>query len=228
MLAKLRWYVEQLPLLKQRLEELFGKRRYCMSKDLTIFPGQGRALSTALGAMNIVVPVKKVVHRIGGPYRRDRVPGGQSLDGKLVLTGSVDRTAILWDLNSGASLAVISLAMRLRSNPWHSALMAGMLLLAAGTTLAIVWDAVTCEKVKTLAGHTAWVRSVVFSPDNRYLATGSGDHRAMLWDIATGARVRSFDTGSNISAVIFSPDGKFLATGGMGQDSGALGERRVV
>ena len=35
-------------------------------------------------------------------------------------------------------------------------------------------------------GHTNYVRSVAFSPDGKWLATGSGDKTAKLWDLGTG------------------------------------------
>ena len=64
-----------------------------------------------------------------------------------------------------------------------------------------------------LTGHTDAVKLVKFSPDGRYLATGSDDGTPRLWDLSTGQTVLTF-TGHTATAdgVDFSPDGKYLVT----------------
>ena len=62
--------------------------------------------------------------------------------------------------------------------------------------------------------HSAPVTSVAISPDGRYLITGSEDHTAKLWDIASGEELRSFAGHSDrIYSVAVSPDGRSLITG---------------
>ena len=49
---------------------------------------------------------------------------------------------------------------------------------ASGDNTAKVWDVATGEEVHTLAGHTDWVTSAVFSPDGKLVVTASWDtHR---------------------------------------------------
>ncbi len=63
------------------------------------------------------------------------------------------------------------------------------------------------------SGHTGWITSVAFSPDEQYVLTGSRDYSARLWDMRTGTTVRTFagHKGALLS-VAFSPDGKTILT----------------
>ena len=46
--------------------------------------------------------------------------------------------------------------------------------------------------VKTLQGHTGWVRDVSPSTDGRYLLSTGNDQTLRLWDTATGRCCRTF------------------------------------
>jgi WD40 repeat protein len=53
----------------------------------------------------------------------------------------------------------------------------------------------------------------VFSPDGKYVLTGSWDQTARLWQTETGSEVRLFEWNYGIvSAVAFSPDGRHVLT----------------
>ena len=66
---------------------------------------------------------------------------------------------------------------------------------------------------KTLEGHSGRVYSGAFSPDGKFLASGSDDGIVQLWDVTNGAWKLIFE-GHNyeVHAVVLSPDGKFLAS----------------
>lgn len=65
--------------------------------------------------------------------------------------------------------------------------MSGNLLVSASRDHTLrIWDVTTGYCVKTLQGHTNWVRDVAPAPDGRFLFTGGDDNVPRLWDISTG------------------------------------------
>lgn len=64
--------------------------------------------------------------------------------------------------------------------------------------------------------HNGPVFSVVISPDGKLAATGDGDDKAFVWDLATGEVVFEL-TGheDSVTALAFSSSGEYLASGDM-------------
>jgi len=50
----------------------------------------------------------------------------------------------------------------------------------------MLWDVTTNECFRILSGHTGWVWSVAFCPDNQTLASSSEDETIKVWDLKTG------------------------------------------
>lgn len=70
------------------------------------------------------------------------------------------------------------------------------------------------ESLDTLRGHSGWVWSVSFSPDGKYLASGSTDHKIILWDVAQRTSIGTLMGHSDlVLAAVFSPDGQIIASG---------------
>ncbi|WP_054864741.1 WD40 repeat domain-containing protein [Methanosarcina barkeri] len=56
------------------------------------------------------------------------------------------------------------------------------------------------------------MNDVVFSPDGKYIATASNDHKARIWDAATGKQAFVLSHDGWVNDVVFSPDRKYIAT----------------
>jgi WD40 repeat protein/beta-lactamase regulating signal transducer with metallopeptidase domain len=88
-----------------------------------------------------------------------------------------------------------------------------------------LWDAATGALRRTLTVDQPWLRSLAFSPDGKMLATGtSGPDKQKgsliwvtselrLWDVGTGAVLRTVDQGlGGVHSIAFAPDGGTVAT----------------
>ena len=87
--------------------------------------------------------------------------------------------------------------------------------LAAATTIGVwLYDTDTSKELALLKGHTDTVTCVTFSPDGKYLASGSTDMTIRLWHPVTGEYIFTL-TGhvSGITLLKFLPDGETLASG---------------
>jgi uncharacterized protein with WD repeat len=66
----------------------------------------------------------------------------------------------------------------------------------------------------TLPTHSVYLFSVAFSPDGKSLASSNVNGIIKLWDVSTGAELRTLKGHSSaVLSVAFSPDGKTLASG---------------
>ena len=62
--------------------------------------------------------------------------------------------------------------------------------------------------------HDDWVvTAVAFSPDGRYVVSGSIDDTARVWEVTSGHEVARLTHDDWVSAVAFSPDGRFVVSG---------------
>jgi WD40 repeat protein/serine/threonine protein kinase len=135
-----------------------------------------------------------------------------SADGQLVVTGSNDLTARIWDVATGQQIRVL----RGHTGPIFDASFsadAHYVVTASADKTACIWDATSGEKITSLRGHTGTVWSAAISGDGRYIVTASGDKTSRIWDSVTGRQ--SMVLIGHTDAVhwaAFSPDGRKILT----------------
>jgi WD40 repeat protein len=73
----------------------------------------------------------------------------------------------------------------------------------------------TGQELLTIEGQGDFCHGLAFSPDGRWIASGSGvDPAAKIWDAQTGQLVRTHNTAGGMYDLAFSPDGSLLAAAG--------------
>ena len=142
-----------------------------------------------------------------------------SSDGRILASGSLDKTIRLWDVSTGKLLHTLTG----HKEEVHSVSFDpdGRILASGSLDKTIrLWDASTGKPLHTLTGHKELVYSVSFSPDGKTIASGggselgSGENAIFLWNVATGKHLKTLiGHTSCINTVSFSPDGKTIASG---------------
>jgi len=157
-----------------------------------------------------------------------------SHDGKT-LASVGDTTIRLWDFATGAHLRTIKtnsfMLYSVAFSPDGRTLASGSQdyenadQTALGGGVATLWDIASGARLRILKSGWGDVRTTVFSPDGKTLATGSADSTITLWDVATGVALRTLDKwprvpGQSMSrplafvnSAAFSPDGTALVSG---------------
>lgn len=153
-------------------------------------------------------------------------------DGRSLVSAGYDKVIRVWDIASGQTVRTLRgqseegdegkiYAMALSPNGQWLAVGGWM----AGSTLEErhsirLYDFNTGEVVAVLPGHENVVLSLAFSPDNRYLVSGSsGDFTAIVWDVAQRQLLHRL-TGhtDDIYAVAFTSDSQRVVTGSFDHD----------
>ncbi len=135
-----------------------------------------------------------------------------SPDGRVLVSGSRDKTMKLWNAHTGALQRTLTDHTADVYAVDFSA--GGELLASCGADKTIrIWDTKAWEVKTVLQGHTDIVRAAAFSPDAKVIASVSVDQTVRLWDVAS-ARLKRTLTGhtARVKSLAWSPDGKTLAT----------------
>lgn len=148
-----------------------------------------------------------------------------SPDGKLIASAMKNNTIQIWDRGTTSPLRILQ-------GPFESidslAFSPDGKILCAGSKFLTVylWDTSTWKIIKTLKGIITkqknmqilhYVHSLSFSPDGKYLATPGEYQSLLVWDVATGEKIKTFSVpmkrqdAFSPHTVLFSNNGKMLA-----------------
>lgn len=135
-----------------------------------------------------------------------------SPDGRRVVTASDDRTAQVWDVNTGAAVGP-----RLKhQGAVHDASFSpdGDSVVTAGQDgLAQVWSAATGKPCAPPFHHGGIVYEASFSAEGKRIVTACEDAAARIWDVASGQQLTPLlHHGGPVRAAVFSRDGRRVVT----------------
>jgi cytochrome c len=144
----------------------------------------------------------------GGPVRALAI----SADGKNVLSGSFDTSAIRWSLETESAEQVL----RFHSDAVNAVvfLQDGRMATAGADARIAIWTAGRQQPDEVFEGHRAPIAGLAVSPDGSMLASASWDRTVRLWPLGSGARRVLEGNLQNVNGVAFMPDGKSLVSVG--------------
>ena len=133
-----------------------------------------------------------------------------SPDGKMLFSGSADKTIKLWNLATNKEV---------RTLKGHSGFINfltitpdGQLLVSASADKTMkVWNLSTGKAIRTLKGHSGFINFLAITPDGQLLLSASADKTIKVWNLSTGQEIRTLKGHSNsVNSLAISPDGKTL------------------
>lgn len=153
-------------------------------------------------------PGRAVVRDVDGFTHLDFAPTGDRF-----VTARNDGTARVCDLDGRVLLEIRPHGRRLLWAEFDAG--GGRIVTASIDATARIWDAETGAELRSLRGHSGWVRRATWSPEGNRILTASNDGTARLWDARTGAQVAVLSSHEGwVLAAEFSPGADRIVTTG--------------
>lgn len=137
-----------------------------------------------------------------------------SPDNTLLVTGSWDNSAKIWDARTGKSIKKLEGGHTAFVNTAVFSPDGQFVLTASDDGTAKRWSLATAAVIRSFDGHGDRVRYAAFSKDGSHVITAGNDKTARLWNAQTGVEIRTF-AGHQWAVLTadFSKDGSRLITG---------------
>jgi WD40 repeat protein len=150
-----------------------------------------------------------------------------SADGRQALSGSMDKTLKLWDVETGKCVKTLEghrgYVNAIDISPdGKFALSGGGELISEHFDLNY-WNLETGERIHAMKGHTGLVRALAISPDGKSALSGGTDNLLKLWSLADGKCVRTMEGHTEwVNSISFTGDGSLaISASGTPRGSGS-------
>jgi WD40 repeat protein len=178
-----------------------------LARSLRNNPSNVAAASRLISlSRNLPFPIRTLRHE-------DAVTSASfSPDGKWIVTSSRDKSARVWDAQTGNP---VGNPMRHEGPVWTASFSpdGNWIVTASDDKTARIWDARTGKPVGEPMRHDDRVWAARFSPDGNWIVTASFDKTARIWNARTGNAIGTpMRHNSAVSSASFSPDGKWILT----------------
>jgi WD40 repeat protein len=175
-------------------ERLPGRLVHAAAVSSAVFSPDGKSLLTTsdAGAYLWRVSDGRRLQAFDGPMGHSYTVTRArfSADGRRVVTASLDRTAIVWDVGSGKPVAQQPLSHGGGVTDAALSPDGKLVLTASSDGSARLWDADTGAERHVLHGHQGRVNSAVFCAQGKTVLTAGADKSVRLWDADSGEELR--------------------------------------
>jgi len=195
------------------------------ASNMVSFPSGGQSIaSVADGVVHVLNVQSGTITTISSEETAAATSTAVSPDGRLLAIGSGDGRVRVWNV---ATRQTVSHVLYLGGAPVSAlgfSLDGRMLAGGAGVFGTMtecpvkLWDIGSGGELATQQRHRRSVRSIAFSRNNRFFATGGDDGTVRIWRVEKGQPSMALPAGSQVTSIAFSPDSALLAVGGFGTD----------
>jgi len=136
-----------------------------------------------------------------------------TLDGRYAISGSGDRTLMLWDLNN---LKYVRTFVGHKKNIEAVAISPdGCYVISGDDDMKLkLWDLNSRICLHTFEGHEGWLKDIHITPDGRYAISSSDDNTLKLWDLKSCECIQTFKGHKeSVESVAITPDGEYVVSG---------------